>query len=110
MKVSKMVQEMYKKLLAESLRYDTKLWTRVETSSWDESWVEYHSPTYNGITFVVGHSAFGTAVFIRGSYVFSIRILPFSKLWRLRREMKKVVNKIIMDDFNKRLHDAVGGR
>lgn len=97
------IEKLRAKLL-ESLEKDYDKWTIDHCAGYDMSWTQYESPKYGSISFVIGHLNFGTAVFIKGMYAYSLNCKPwnmFGKQARLELAVKKYIK-----DREKKAHEA----
>lgn len=110
------MKEKYKELLYKSLTEDTHLWQIQGCGAADWSWTEYHSPYYGKrenetqIRFYVGNLNFGTCVFVNGVYSMSFKVLPFSKLSKAIKNMKRYI-KIKQDkEYNEMLSNIINSK
>lgn len=104
----------FKEMLYKSLTEDIDDWNKFGCGAADWSWTEYCSKYYvsenNRIRFYVGSLNFGTCVFINGQYTMSFKVIPFSKLHKAIKNMKKHVTDKNDKAFNDMLRKVYNER
>lgn len=89
----------FKEMLYKSLTEDMDTWKEEICGAADWSWTEYWSKPYvakhtsSEVLFCVGSLNYGTCVYINGRYAMKFKVLPFTKLHRAIRRMKKTMQK-----------------
>lgn len=106
----------FKEMLYKSLTEDINDWRKEACGAADWSWTEYWNKSYgsrkenNEISFCVGSLNFGTCVYVNGQHVMSFKVLPFSKLHKAIKDMKKHIKSNKDKEFNDMLRNVLDSR